>query len=145
MAGAKSSSKTIRKPGLINLYWVATEDHDEDWFFFAGSERSAACKHEREEGYDRGEATAELILKGVKLPGLSPRSSPCWAEIPDLTDLGFEVVPSAPGNRSVRFNGRLFVEGHLDSLIAIGEDNRSEAAGRGRRHGTVRPDGAKPN
>ena len=46
----------------MNLYWVTTEDHDEDWFVVASSAEEAAEFHEKEEGYGAGDAEAEKVL-----------------------------------------------------------------------------------
>jgi len=48
----------------MNLYWVTTEDHAEDWFIVANNPQEAATFHEEMEGYDPGDATAEMILEG---------------------------------------------------------------------------------
>lgn len=45
------------------LYWVTTEDHAEDWFIIANSAEEAAKFHETVEGYEWGDATAEMILE----------------------------------------------------------------------------------
>ena len=47
----------------MNLYWVTTEDHGEDWFIVANTAEEAATFHEKQEGCDYGDATAEMILK----------------------------------------------------------------------------------
>jgi hypothetical protein len=47
----------------MNLYWVTTEDHDEDWFVIASSQKEAVQLHEKMEGYDPGDAAAEEILE----------------------------------------------------------------------------------
>jgi hypothetical protein len=47
----------------MNLYWVTTEDHAEDWFIVAHNGKEAATFHEDAEGYDLGDATAEMILE----------------------------------------------------------------------------------
>ena len=46
----------------MELFWVTTEDHDEDWFVVASSAEEASRFHEDAEGYDPGDATAEEIL-----------------------------------------------------------------------------------
>ena len=46
----------------MKLYWVTTEDHDEDWFIVASSSEEASKYHEDMEGYDPGDAMAEEIL-----------------------------------------------------------------------------------
>lgn len=52
------------KPGrIVNLYWVTTDDHDEDWFILARTSRTAESYHIQYEGYEPGEARAEFILR----------------------------------------------------------------------------------
>lgn len=45
----------------LNLYWVETSDHDEDWFIIAKNSRSACSYHEQYEGYNSGDANASLV------------------------------------------------------------------------------------
>jgi len=47
----------------MNLYWVTTEDHAEDWFVLANSAEEAAIFHEDTEGYANWDTMAEMILK----------------------------------------------------------------------------------
>src|SRR5580704_16347119 len=108
------------RKSCINLYWVTTHDHDEDWFIFARTSRSAASYHEDCEGYDNGDAKARLIIARVQLPEYEQGPPPCHAQIADLIALGFEIVGSDPNQRGVRFNGELFVEGYLQSLVVQG-------------------------
>ena len=74
--------------GPVMLYWVSTADHDEDWFIFATSTRSAAKFHAEYEGYDSGEAVAKPILAAQAVAGPLPRH----AQIDDLAALGFEIL-----------------------------------------------------
>ena len=46
----------------MKLYWVTTEDHEEDWYVVAISAKEAAKFHEDMEGYDPGDAIAEALL-----------------------------------------------------------------------------------
>ena len=46
----------------MNLFWVTTSDHGEDWFVIAHSAQEAATFHKDVEGYDPGDATAEMIM-----------------------------------------------------------------------------------
>ena len=41
------------------LYWVTTDDHDEDWFVLAPSPEEATQYFENYEGYNPGDAEAE--------------------------------------------------------------------------------------
>jgi hypothetical protein len=104
----------------VNLYWATTEDNSEDWFFLARSARSAAKAHVDEEGFEPGSASAELILSDVGiLVSCQGRMPPCWAQIPELIQLGFKVLPSPTGIRKVELNGRVFTEGTLQCEIDL--------------------------
>ena len=111
----------------MNLNWVTTEDHAEDWFIVANSPEEACIFHEENEGYDPGNATAEMIL-----------------EIPNeiITDIGWpsdEVLRSCGANilvegptRVVEIGSRRFCEGLLESTIRTVDDDIFEALGEGR-------------
>ena len=128
VGGKKAAAARVR----VTLYWVSTLDHDEDWFIFANSARSASKFHADYEGYSPSETSAEPILKTPDLGGPFPRH----AQIDDLAALGFQILKSGDHGRSVRYGDRTFVEGHLESLIAEIDDNNSEAVGKGRPRGT---------
>ena len=128
----RANKRSAAAKGPVMLYWVSTADHDEDWFIFAKSTRSAAKFHAEYEGYDSGEAMAEPILAAQGAAGPMPRH----AQIDDLAALGFEILKGGSHGRSVKYRDRTFVEGHLESLIAEIDDNNSEAAGEGRPRGT---------
>jgi hypothetical protein len=51
----------------MKLYWVTTQDHDEDWFIFAESAKSARTYHEDYEGYGKGDAHSRLIVSNITL------------------------------------------------------------------------------
>ena len=55
------------KPQTVKLYWVTTDDHDEDWLIFAESARQARAFHEDYEGYGKGDARSRLIVSNVTL------------------------------------------------------------------------------
>jgi hypothetical protein len=112
----ENSRMSAKKPS-IHLYWVTTDDHDEDWFIFARTPRIAASYHENYEGYDTGDAKADLVIARVELQRYEQGPPPCHAQIADLITLGFEVVGGDPHQRSVRFDGELYVEGHLQALL----------------------------
>jgi|SRR5215472_4318221 len=128
--------KPKAKRDTINLYWVTTDDHDEDWFILAATAQAARRYHTEYEGYDPGDAHAELILRAVA--GQIPGSRSCHAQLADLRKLGFEILNPDPNGRVVRLAGRTFVEGHLESLVAEASDNAWEALGEGRPLGTKR-------
>ena len=111
----------------MKLFWVTTEDHGEDWFVVASNAEEASNFHEEQEGYDREDATAEMILT-----------------IPDgiAVDIGWpsdEVLRSCGANllvdgltRVVEIGGRKFCEGLMESTIGTIVDDAAEANGRGR-------------
>jgi len=116
-----------KKRTLIpKLYWVTTADHDEDWFVFAPSSTQAESFHEDFEGYNSGDATAELILKSTKKRvGECPRH----AQLEDLVAHGFEVLNANPNARGVRFKERAFLEGHLEAMVIEADELQKEALG----------------
>lgn len=60
-AKAKARGKD-RTPKRFSLYWVTTEDGSEDCFVGAATAGSAARFLEDIDGYDRGDAGAELVI-----------------------------------------------------------------------------------
>jgi hypothetical protein len=103
----------------IHLYWAYTDDHDEDWFVFAESAKIARAFHEDYEGYNRGDARARLIVSDVHFEQLMNGTTPCHAQIPELLQLNFEIVGTDPDRRAVQLNGKVFVEGMLESLVEM--------------------------
>ena len=53
----------------MKLYWVTTEDHDEDWFIVASSPEEASKYHEDMEGYVPGDADATAFNEGARAVG----------------------------------------------------------------------------
>jgi hypothetical protein len=109
-----ASDKTIK------LYWCTTDDHDEDWFIFAESARRARAYHENYEGYGAGDAQARLIVRNVTLERFQNGTPPCHAQFQDLVQLGFDVDGKTPNRRKVKFNGEIFREGILESIVELG-------------------------
>jgi hypothetical protein len=126
----------------IHLYWVTTDDHDEDWFIFARTPRIAASYHENYEGYDTGDAKAHLVIARVQLQRYEQGTLPCHAQIADLITLGFEVVGGDPHQRSVRFEGELYVEGHLQALLIQATAKLREAHKNGGSNSSKDPKGS---
>jgi hypothetical protein len=121
----------------MTLYWVTTEDHEEDWFILARHPRSAECYHVETEGYDQGDARAEQIMSVPK--GLLDESRlPRHAQLSDLMKLGFRILSGESAARMVQLGGRTFVEGPLEQMIRTADDNLSEARGEGRPNRTRR-------
>jgi hypothetical protein len=120
----------------LNLYWVTTGDHEEDWFIFARTRRSAASFHERYEGYGTYDASARTIQTNVHLAKFKNGISHCHAQAEDLLALGFEILDRPKFARAVSFRGELFREGRMEALVRQVNDNYFEAAGKGRPNGT---------
>ena len=92
----------------MKLYWVTTADHDEDWFVVAGSAKEAAQFHESEEGYNPGDAWAEVvevIPKGVD-------AELGWPPEELLQALGVRYL-NEDTPRVVEIGGRKYCEGML--------------------------------
>jgi hypothetical protein len=104
----------------IKLYWVTTADHDEDWFILAESARQARAYHEYYEGYDKGDARSRLIVSDVTLKEFQNGTPPCHAQFQDLFQIGFKNAGSIPNRRGVKFNGEIFREGILESIVELG-------------------------
>jgi len=104
----------------IKLYWCTTDDHDEDWFIFAESARQARAYHEDYEGYDKGDADSRLIVSNVTLKEFQSGTPPCHAQFQDLFQIGFQDAGTIPNRRGVRFDGEIFREGILESIIELG-------------------------
>jgi hypothetical protein len=102
------------------LYWCTTSDHDEDWFIFAESARQARAYHEDYEGYDKGDASSRLIVSPVTLEKFQNGTPPCHAQFQDLFQIGFKNAGTIPNRRRVKFNGEIFREGILESIIELG-------------------------
>jgi hypothetical protein len=63
---------------------------------------------------------------------------PCLVQIKDLEALGLSVVAGRKCQRTVRIDGKLYVEGALKALLAEAHDNIFEDNGQGRPNGTTR-------
>jgi hypothetical protein len=124
----------------VKLYWVFTKDHDEDWFIFAESARRARAFHENYEGYGTGDAHARLIVRDVRLTRFTNGVPPCHAQMRELMALGFEDAGSVPDRRKVRFEGKTYTEGILESLVEQGRKNLAVML----RNGRLELEGAQP-
>ena len=119
---------------LMKLYWVTTEDHDEDWFVVAESSREAARFFEDFEGYDPGDAVAEAVLD---IPG-DVRAEMGWPPDELLEALGASALTS-DGTRVVEIGGRRFAEGLLEETLRSLDDDLFEASGKDRINRTDKP------
>ncbi len=111
----------------MKLYWVTTEDHDEDWFIVAASSKEAAKYHEKMEGYDPGDAKAEKILDIPE--DLSAETG--WPSEELLLAVGAKFQLIEP-SRVVEIAGRKFCEGMLAATIDEITDDIFEADGNDR-------------
>jgi hypothetical protein len=111
----------------MKLYWVTTEDHDEDWFIVASSAEEASKLHEDMEGYNPGDASAEEVLN---IPENIPAESG-WPSEELLLEVGAKfIIEDEP--RVVELNGRKFCEGMLESALNKMNDDVFEMMGKER-------------
>ena len=96
----------------MNLFWVTTIDHGEDWFVIANDAREAAQFHEDVEGYDPGDAMAEMILEIPE--GITVDVG--WPSDEVLQTCGARIV-TGPPTRIVKIGDRTFCEGLMESEI----------------------------
>jgi hypothetical protein len=106
----------------VRLYWVTTADHDEDWFIFAASARSARSFHEHYEGYGKGDASSRLIVSNVTLQEFQNGTPPCHAQVQDLFQIGSQDAGTIPNRRRAGCNGEIFREGILEAIIELGRN-----------------------
>ena len=111
----------------MKLYWVTTEDHEEDWFVVAISAKEAAKFHEDMEGYNPGDAIAEAILD---IPEeISAEIG--WPSDEFLKALGATFLCDSP-SRVVEISGRKFCEGLMEATIRSLDDDVFEILGHDR-------------
>jgi len=108
----------------MKLYWVTTEDHDEDWFIVAPSPTAASQYFENFEGYDPGDAEAEEILD---IPE-SVSAETGWPSEELLLELGAKFLLNDQ-TRVVEIAGRKFCEGMLEATINEINDDLFEEFG----------------
>jgi hypothetical protein len=116
----------------VKLYWVTTDDHDEDWFVVASSLEEAAKFHEDMEGYDPGDAKAEEVLD---IPEDVP-SEMGWPSDELLLGVGARFLLNDQ-SRVVEIEGRKFCEGMLEATLNEINDDAFEE------HGDERPNKTK--
>lgn len=106
----------------MNLYWVETEDHDEDWFVTAKSRSEAERWFESYEGYNDGDAAAKLVLE------IPAHIDVCcdWAQLPLLEELGAVVKSDSDDGRVVELDGVTYCEGLLEGEILRCDAYRAE-------------------
>ena len=99
----------------MSLFWITTDDHDEDWFIVAADHAGATRFHEDAEGYDEGDATAELVCE---VPVGAPDIETGWPSDELLIACGATFLPNPTGPRIVRVAGRIFLEGDIAGNVA---------------------------
>ena len=104
----------------IKLYWVSSDDHDQDWLIFADTARRARAYHEHYEGYGKGDAHSRLIVSKVTLKEFMNGTPPCHAQFQDLFQIGFQDAGTIPNRRGAKFSGEIFREGILEAIIELG-------------------------
>ena len=115
----------------LNLYWVQTNDHCEDWFIVAQDVHQAERLHEDLEGYERDYAEAELI---APIP-VEMNASPGWPSEELLLALGAKYKENGTA-RVIEIGGRTYCEGLLEQTLRALDDDRFEALGGRRVNGT---------
>ncbi len=95
-------------------------DYVEDWFIFAASARQARSFHEHYEGYGKGDASSRLIVCNVTLEKFMNGTPPCHAQFQDLFQIGLRDAGTSPNRRRAGWNGEIFREGILESIIELG-------------------------
>ena len=117
----------------MNLYWVETDEHHEDWFILAESGARAAFIHEEFEGYEDGYAEAQFVAKVPE--EFSNESGHPSLEL--LAACGAKII-RAEAPRCVEIDGMRYSEGMLQHQILRLDDDRFEAMGEGRPNRTAR-------
>ena len=119
---------------LMKLYWVTTEDHDEDWFIVAPSPTEASQYFENFEGYNPGDAEAEEILDIPE--NVSAETG--WPSKEILLEVGAKFLLNDQ-TRVVEIAGRKFCEGMLEATINEINDDLFEELGDERLNKTKKP------
>jgi hypothetical protein len=125
----------------LQLYWVTTEDHDEDWFVVAANPHEAARCFEQNIGYDRGDATANKVLDVPPDMTIDPADPdwferwPGWPSDDGLITLGARFI-SHDSPRVVVIAGQTYAEGTMEGQLRALDDDAFELLGKGRPNGT---------
>jgi hypothetical protein len=117
----------------MKLYWVTTEEHDEDWFVVNSSSKEASRFHEKMEGYNPGDATAKKVLS---IPN-DIHAEPGWPSDELLLALGARFIQNDQ-TRVVEIGGKTFCEGMLEATLNEINDDIFEELGQERPNKTKR-------
>jgi hypothetical protein len=104
----------------VKLYWVTSQDHNQDWFIFAESASVARAYHEHYEGYGKGDARSSLIVSDVTLKEFQNGTPPCHAQFQDLSQIGFQDAGAGKHRSKAGLNGEIFRDGILEAIIELG-------------------------
>ena len=102
----------------LQLYWVTTEDHDEDWFAVAADPSEAARSFELNIGYEASSAIAEKVLDIPPDIQMKPVDTewfedwPDWPSDESLIALGAIFISDEP-SRVVEIAGKQYAEGMM--------------------------------
>ena len=118
----------------MKLFWVTTEDHDEDWFIVAPSSTEASQYFENFEGYNPGDAEAEEILDIPE--NVSVETG--WPSEELLIKVGAKFLLNDQ-TRVVEIAGKKFCEGMLGATINEINDDLFEELGEERLNKTKKP------
>ena len=97
----------------MNLYWVETEDHHEDWFVMAEDKRQAEEFFADYEGYELDYPTARLVCP------LREGDHKVTHPSDDLLRSIGADVETIDGARAVKLLGEIFHEGGLQATIDV--------------------------
>jgi len=122
----------------MKLYWVTTEDHHEDWFIIASSNKEASKLQEEFEGYNFGSASSQEILS---IPDNIPVEAG-WPSEEILLSVG-AIFIKEDEPRIIEINGKQFTEGMLEAHLKESDDNIFELLGEKRLNQTKRTDQKK--
>ncbi len=95
------------------LYWISTDDHDEDWFVISSSRKGAINFFRGSEGYcEDDKIKAEYICR---TPRIYEHGSH-YGQIDMLKEMKFKIIDECP-TRLVWGKGRLFCEGYYERTL----------------------------
>jgi len=128
----------------MELYWLESKDHSEDWFVTAKSELDAIDFYACEMGYDiiDDELSARFVCtissdEQIMYSEFASESliKDCGGEIiffldPEIRKIYTEVQLALLGSetRIVKLNGEVFIEGHVGRTVAnmLGYINKTD-------------------
>lgn len=116
----------------MKLFWCETDDHHEDWFVVAKNKTIAKAFHAEQEGYERSDVSATLVLE---IPP-SIEADEGWPTEDIIKALGGVYLSVSPC--VVQIRGNTYGEGLLQHEIDIASDDLFEAQGHGRPNGTTK-------